>query len=195
MKKIIAHIISVILGPVIWLPILILLIIFKSGLNNSQLKLLLPFLLFFYFIIPVGNVIILFLFGKVKDLDLSNRKERIEPLLVTMISIICGTIISYFLGNKLVFSFSLLILIILIVNFIITLKWKISLHAAVNVVGCLTVNYFFQWQFFILFLTLPLVFWARLFLKKHTVMQLIAGFVINGLLFLLFLYLLNVYEY
>ena len=74
---------------------------------------------------------------------------------------------------------------------VITLYWKISIHA-VGVIGpTMALSYAF-WPWGLLFiLVLPPIVWSRYVLKKHTPAQLVAGalvgFVITGTVFLLLL--------
>lgn len=114
--------------------------------------------------------------GWVTDLELSHRDERPRFILVSISSDLLALALLW-LGN----GPSLLRLLVLtyfclaIVMFSISSFWKISMHLA-GVGGFSTALVFvFGTGALWTFLALPLVSWARLHRRKHTLAQLIAG--------------------
>lgn len=179
-----AKLLSVVLGPQVWLPVFLLIFIFKTGLTREQITVLLPTLLVFQVFIPLGYLYFAFKSGKVADLDLTKREERHVPLIVSLISWLISLVLVCFFGNQLLLHLYLIIFVLIIITTVITKFWKISLHMSINTLGSILVNFLFNWKFPFLYFSIPLVFWARLRLKKHTVNQLLAGFIINAVFIL-----------
>ncbi len=186
MKRI-AQTISIILGPFIW-PITLIAIILRSGLINQKALILLPIVLFFQVIIPYVYIFQAYKRKKISDLNITKREERYRVMIVTLFSFLLSLAFIFFLGNLLILKLSVLAFIILAANTFITFFWKISLHMALNIVFVLIINYLYHWQLPILYACLPLVFWSRLYLKKHTVLQLLGALVINGGIVLSFIF-------
>jgi hypothetical protein len=187
MIKIIAKLISLICGPFVW-PITLIIILFNSHLQQKQLTLLLPIILFFQVIVPYSFIGYEFINKKISDLDITKRKERYKTLIVTLISYLLSLIFIYYLGNIFIFKLFFLALLIIFINVIITFFWKISLHMMINISSVIIINFFFNWQLPILYLIIPLVFWSRLYLKKHDIWQLLGSLVLNGGIVISFLF-------
>ncbi len=186
MKKI-AQTLSIVFGPFLW-PITLSTIILKAGLPIQQSFVLLPAVLFLQIIIPYAYIFWLYTGSQISDLDITKREERYKVMIVTLISFLLSLGSIYFLGNLLILKLLLLAFLILAVNTLITFFWKISLHMTLNIVFVLTMNYLYDWRLPILYVCLPLIFWSRLYLKKHTVLQLIGGLIINGGIVLAFIF-------
>jgi len=183
-KKIIAKIISMIFGPVTWSIIILAVFMLRGGLNSLQLKILLPLIAIFQVVVPFSYILILFKRKKVTDLDLTKREERYGPLIVFVICLLITIFCIYLVGADMLFRLYLIILTLLIINALITIFWKISFHVGVITIGVIMINFLYYWQWPILYLTIPLVFWARLELKKHTVGQLLGGLILNAVIIL-----------
>ncbi|NOY98531.1 MAG: phosphoesterase PA-phosphatase, partial [Chloroflexi bacterium] len=114
--------------------------------------------------------------GWVSDLELSHREERPRFILVSISSDILALAILYFGGApRLVWILALTYACLGLTMFTISNFWKISLHM-VGVSGFSTMLvYIFGFGAWWTFLSLPLVAWARLYRKKHTPAQLLAG--------------------
>lgn len=185
--KALAKLISFIFGPFVW-PITLIIVLLNSHLRQNQLYILLLILIFFQVIIPYSFILKEFLNKNITDLDITVRQERYKALIITLFSFFISFMFVYFLGNTFVIKLILLVLIIIFVNVLITFFWKISLHMMVNISSIIIINYLYHWQLPILFLIIPLVFWSRLYLKKHDVWQLIGAFLISGSLTLFFIF-------
>lgn len=181
-----AKFISLILGPVVWIPAMIYVF-----LNKAQLPPQSRFILFiaygvFMFIAPFAYVIFSYFKGRISDLDISVRQQRYKYLFLFIFSLTTLTCIIYIFGTPLLLKLQILILLIVVVNTIITFFWKISFHMTTNIVGSLIVNFLFDWKLTYLYLTIPLIFWSRLYLKRHTVPQLLGALILNGAITLLY---------
>lgn len=187
----IARIISVVLGPQVWLPLLFFLIIFRSGLSGSQLKLLLPLVFLLEVVIPLGYLFIAPKVGWATSWDLPKRSERYPLFVITVVTSLISLALIYFFGTKLLFELSLLFLIMLVISMAITFYWQISLHVTLNVFGALITNFLFSWNLPLLYVVVPLVIWSRYYLKKHTVSQMVAPIILNSGIVLIGLYYLG----
>lgn len=186
MKKL-AKILSFILGPAVLWPAILIIFLFKTGLTQKQIAVFIPLLLLFLVFMPLGFIYFGFRMKKITDLDLTKRKERFVPLITTFICLLISFFFILSFGNRLLTNLFTLIIILLLVNGIITFFWKISFHVGLNTISTLLINYLFHWTLPILYLTIPLVFWSRLTLKKHTIAQLIGAFILNATVTIVFL--------
>lgn len=187
-KEKLARFISFIFGPIFLWPLILSLFIQKSNLSLWQQQRIWGVVFVLEFVIPM---ILFFIALKTKligDFDMTKKEDRRLPILVFAgITIICFPLIRFF-GNSQILNYCLLVFLIFAVDGLITIFWKISSHMAVNTITVILINYFFHWQYWYLIIMIPIVFWARLYLKRHTIAQLVGGFLINGILLLYFLY-------
>lgn len=182
MKKC-AQIVSIIFGfP--WLSIILWLLIYKTGLIQQQVA-------FFSIVLPTLNIIVPFLYfiwalrkGIISDIDITKRQQRYGVMTLMLVLQLISLKLIYSLGNARLLELSLIIDAVFICTYLITLVWKISLHMTINVIGILLFNVLFDWQHLYLLALIPLVMWSRLFLKKHTLSQLLAGTLVSGLIML-----------
>ena len=65
--------------------------------------------------------------------------------------------------------------IIIFITGLVTLKWKISFHAVGYASFCFTFIELFGQAWLVTLVLLPVIFWSRLQLKRHTFAQLVAG--------------------
>jgi membrane-associated phospholipid phosphatase len=133
----------------------------------------------FVTVLPVLSIAAMVRCAKVSDFHLQNREERLLPLCCTLISMIVGTVLLHRLGaaREIVWAGVAYITNSVIFS-AITPIWKISFHSSVAT-GCVTVlvmlvNPQFGW----LFLLIPLIAWARIYRKRHTLLQTVVGAVL-----------------
>lgn len=158
-----------------WFPVLLFVTISNSGLSNQQIKLLLPLLLSIDVILPIFLFFLTLKKGGVSDIDVTKRQERHKLFGVMTLIVFISTLISYFLANNLFFVLQLIALTSALTMFLITLRFKISGHALMNTGSIFVVNYLFDWKFLWIFIIVPLVAFARIHLKKHTLSEVLAG--------------------
>jgi len=132
--------------------------------------------------IPLGYILLGLRKGWVGDLELSRREDRPRFILVSLSSDLFALFVLGFGGApRLLWLLALTYACLGLTMFTISSFWKISLHM-VSVGGFSTVLvYAFGPGATLAFLSLPLVAWARLYRKKHTPAQLLAG-AIGGIL-------------
>lgn len=176
-----ANIISDILGPQIWAPVLIIVLLLKTGLSDDQIKILFPVMLIFQVLAPLIFIYVSLKLHSITAWDIPQRKQRYSFLIVSLVSYLFSIILIYIYGNKLIFNLSLINLALSLVTLLITYFYKISLHALTTVSSTIIINFLFGWSLPSLYLIVPLVCWSRLRLKRHTPAQLILGILTGGL--------------
>ncbi len=128
-------------------------------------------------------VVGLFLKDKL-DLDNQNRKYR-SILLISItsgwiiFSLIYWKLFSWFMQDAL--TIAIITILILLVN---NIFYRISFHVSLSTSLLILVNHFASWIIWPLFLIIPIIGWSRVYLKKHTVLQVIAGFFVPILVYI-----------
>lgn len=191
MKKQLAKVISIMLGPIFLWPITLYIIVLNTGLTSRNYKIISSALFFLLIVAPFLYIYFLYKKKLISDLDVTKRQQRVKPLALVFGALVASLLLIYLFGTKLLLHLFIIILILFFINFIITLFWKISLHMALDVTSSIIINYLFAWRLPILYLFIPFVFWSRLYLKKHDVWQLLVSFILNGGLTLIMLKLFN----
>jgi membrane-associated phospholipid phosphatase len=190
MKHFLAHLISIILIPLLAPTYLFYIILFYfpqlssiTGLNDKILAVIL--IAATTTLMPFIVVFILFKLKKIRTLTLDNKEDRVIPQIFScFIYILVTAFLGYRFGltNALTLSMVAVTLSVIALT-IITPYWKISTHAtgAWGLVAIVFVLYqkYPESHFLIpclvtLFLTISVCF-ARLYLKVHTPLQVIAG--------------------
>lgn len=181
-SKKLAKILSVILGPHVWTPLLFLLVLYKSNLTLPQSKIIFPTMLVLQVVIPIGYLLLAPKLEWVSQWDMKNKKERIPSFILMFFLTIISLIIIYLFGNKLLLHLNLTFLVLLVTLLVITIYWRISLHSSLNTAASIIVNFLFHWKAPLLYITIPIIMWARLKLSKHTVSQVVAGVIVTSLI-------------
>ncbi len=180
MSEKIAKYLTVVLGPHILLPVLFVITILKSGLNNQQLIIIFPSLLILQVIIPILYLVVAPRLGWIRGWEMKSKEER-KPILILMLVLTAISLfIIHFFGNTLLFNLDIIFISLLIIFLGITNYWKISLHISLNTATAIFINFLFNWKLPILYLIIPIIFWVRLKLKRHTVKQLVAGILVTA---------------
>ena len=162
-------------------------------------NLLLLIVLIFTTIIPIIFIFILKKLKVISSVALRERKERLIPYIIIIACYIFCTVLllkfrlpGWSLGMLIGSCFSLVTLLI------VNLKWKISAHATGlgGILACIMYLYFFQACVSIDFLSLVILITgavgsARVFLGRHTIAQVIAGYA-NGFAWVLLLIMMNI---
>lgn len=138
---------------------------------------------FFGTIMPMAIIYFMLKKGILRDAYASDRQTRFKPFL--------GAVSSYLLGlvALLAASAPLLVSVLMagyfvntLIMMVITLRWKISIHAS-GIAGPATyLMYVFGIHLWPVFLLVLPVGWARLKLKAHTPGQVLVGFFLTAAL-------------
>lgn len=130
----------------------------------------------FNVLIPYFYILFLYRKREINDLHIPLKRNRIKPLAVSLASYAAGYLTLHFLKSPLflksIFAISITLNIIYI---IITFYWKISLHASWIAFVVVTLNVLFGSWMLLLLPLVPIVGWARIKIKRHTLNQVILG--------------------
>jgi hypothetical protein len=181
MSKKIAEIISYVLNPlVILIPVPFFLVFEKT--NNLMLSFQWSGISIFFIFVFFVLILIGIKFGVFSDLDISKREQR--PVLF---SIGMALTISYLIFLFLFHAPAILIVgaITIIIGFIVlgivNMFTKASGHLAVLSAFLTFLVLVEGWQFILGFLLLPVLAWARIKTKNHTLLQTILGTLVGSL--------------
>lgn len=116
------------------------------------------------------------------DMDIPERTDRNYPLLLVILSYAFGVVFLYLLNapaivTVLMFCYFSNTLIVFFIN----LYWKISIHSLGVAGPAVALLYVFGAFGLIYILIIPLVMWSRVYLKEHTVSQVVMGALIGFL--------------
>lgn len=187
----IALVTSIVFSP-LFVPIITAIFVIGKLANTSQeVFLWLTIVATFVTILPTLAIVLLYRFSKVSNIHLHTKEERLIPLCLTFLSMFVGIIILYLIGaNEKVIWVCQAYLINTVIFTIITPFWKISFHTSVAT-GCIIVlSLIVNKYLLLLFLFIPLIAWARIYRKRHTVLQAVFGTLValaNTLLYYHFL--------
>lgn len=121
--------------------------------------------------------------GRITDLDVQLREQRMRPMLFTIACAI-GAWLLLLIGaapQPLVILAGALLIETLIL-FVITLRWKISVHCAAAA-GAATVIWSIVGSPLPLLVGVPLIAWSRVRLHRHTLAQVVAGSILGVAVF------------
>jgi len=186
-----SKIISYLLHPIL-MPIIVLYI----GINNvdyfylifhNYSNTLYIIILTFTMVLPLISAILFVKSGRVESLEMRKKEERRGPLFVSALIMGIG-FFKFYLISKLSFHLSAIYIssiILLIFAFLITIRWKISLHM-LGIGGAtgtfIALNYIFGGIYYLILLFLALsglLAFARLDQKAHNASQVYVGFVLG----------------
>ena len=168
--------VSNILAPAtISLPF-ILLVAFYQAPNKLSALIYACITLFFLSVGPLLFIILGVRLGKLSDIDVSRRSQRVGPFIFGILSAMLGCLVLTLLnGPRNLQTVMIMTVFSGTIMMIITLWWKISMHASSlgGVATMLTALY--GAVMLPLFVLLVLLSWSRVTLRRHTVPQVIAG--------------------
>lgn len=191
-----ATIISIVLHPLMMSTYLFAILVFIAphnilpiGYSPTGSIVIVSLIFITTFIIPVLSLFILKMSGSISSLQLDKKSERITPMIYTAImyaittylfstKVELGEMITVFLGIS---------TLLIGLTTVITIFWKISLHAIGigGLVGFMlglnqqSVVYHFEFILPLLFLIAAMVLSARLKLNSHSPKQVYLGFVLG----------------
>lgn len=186
------HVSNILAPATISLPFILLVAFYQA--SNKLSALIYACITFFFLSMgPLLYIIIGVRLGKLSDIDVSRRTQRFGPFLFGIASVTMGWIVlSLTNGPRNLQTLMIMTVFSGIVMMVITLWWKISMHASSlgGVATMLTVLY--GAVMLPLFVLLVLVSWSRVALRRHTVPQVIAGSLTGIVLTLVILKILGV---
>lgn len=127
---------------------------------------------------PILVVIYLLRTGKIEELHMSNTRERTIPYIAAIVcAALAFTAVYLFNGPDLLRCLALFNIIELTALALINRTWLISIHATGAMAAFVLVGLIWNWVLSLL-AVMPIVisvFWVRLYLKRHSPAQIIAG--------------------
>jgi membrane-associated phospholipid phosphatase len=134
-------------------------------------------------LLPLAYVVQLVSAGKVGDLHLNNRAQRIRPLLVSLGGATAAVgLMGLFQAPELLRLIAAANVVQVAAFLAITLRWKISAHGAAATGMVVLCCALWGSTAALLALGVLLVGWARLRLQRHTPAQVLAGALIGAML-------------
>lgn len=171
-----ARAISTILAPAtISVPMILLVALYQarnviSALTYGTMTLL------FLCIGPFAYVLLGVRLGKLSDVDVSRRSERLGPFIFGLLSICLGWFaLTLTHGPTPLITVLVLTAVSGLVMMIITLWWKISLHASSLAGAATMLTALYGAAMLPTFALLVMVSWSRVVLRRHTLGQVVAG--------------------
>jgi len=130
--------------------------------------------IFFYAFLPFSSTFVRII-KRNDDIYISELKERPKHFIVGMLGYIISAII--FFGIKLTYYviFSITSLIVAFITLIITLRWKISIHVIGFCTPLTLLSIISKGIFCPLLIFTPILMWARVKVKAHNWLQVLAG--------------------
>lgn len=141
--------------------------------------------LFSILFIAVSALFILFgvLRGFFSDIDVSRRNQRkIMFCFFGIVSLFYFFSVLFFNGPKILLITSLGLVLAIIIFDIVNISLKASIHVATFTSFIIMMFILYGSYFWIGFLLIPIVAWARIKIKRHTLAETIVGGVLGGLL-------------
>lgn len=136
---------------------------------------------FFVSLAPILFIVYMMRIGRITDLHMNTRQERYLPYLVSVTTSAFVLLVIYlFDGPGLLTCLTILNIIVLIILGLVNTSWLISIHSAS--VSAATVIFglvFGFWAAAVFSPFLLMVCWARLYLRRHTLGQVIAGLLLG----------------
>jgi membrane-associated phospholipid phosphatase len=126
---------------------------------------------------PILVVLYMMKIGRITDLHMNSTRERQIPYISSVIgAVIALALISFFDGPELLRCLALFSLIELAALAIITRFWLISIHATSIVAAAIISGLVFGvWAAIVLLPLIIIVCYVRIFLRRHTLAQVLAG--------------------
>lgn len=190
-KEKFAMYISRVLNPVFVLGIVIVLVSFEVSGLGTWIVLCALIALFFTVFAPWSIVLYMRRRGEISELFIPERHDRLRPLFFFTVSSWMGVGILYLIHSPpALYALMVCVAILSTVALLITMQWKISLHAMGLWAACgVVIALYGSWWAVV---PAGLVSWARFALQAHSVSQILVGSIVGGgVTFLIFGYILN----
>ena len=173
--KSLAWAVSRVFDPVIEIPVLIATAMLYA-MNSGWRFRYLVFLLVIDALLPAAYMLWGLAHKTISDWDMTKKDERKGLYVFTVLAHLFGVVYAYMLGKDELAEILFVFWWLAVVFAVVTLFWKISVHAGVNGAALAFFNHFWGWDnYWWLLIVLLLVLWARVEIKKHTWSQVLIG--------------------
>lgn len=182
--RVVSYVVSPILVPLMTTGILLLLL----GADADQALAAFAFIGFAFAVVPLVDILWMVARGFATSVDLPDRTQRVEPLTLAIVGGLAGLLLYY--NSEVSIDLVAILAATYVANLAIVLVvnafWKISVHATA-VGGMLGVTAYVVGPIFglaapyegallaALVALVPLVMWARVQLRAHTMAQVVSG--------------------
>lgn len=166
-----ATLVSRLLDPMWVVPVVTILGARRLGLEGDALIRFLLVLVVFM----VGIPLVLRLLYRPSGWDISDRAHRPKAIAVLLLLGFINILIAWVFGNASLAGLFIFYELWLLGFLLISLVWKISGHAGGIALATGLVILWFGWAWWPVLLLIPLMGWARVATKDHTVAQVVAG--------------------
>jgi membrane-associated phospholipid phosphatase len=172
----VARIFSTVCNPFLTALLLFVILAGARSRTSADFWVLLGNSAFFTSIGPMLYVFWLYATDRISDLDMSIREEREHVFVVFVIFFVLGTIDLWLIGAPAIITASMAGFAVssLVVQWI-TRYWKISTHALGITAPLISLCVIYGARPLPFLVLIPIVCWARVYLRAHTVLQVIAG--------------------
>ena len=183
--------VSRVLNPVFVLGVVIVLVSFEASGSGAWIVLCVVIALFFTVFAPWGVVLYMRRRGEISELFIPKRHDRLRPLLFYFASSWVGVGILYLIhAPPALYALMVSVAVQGTIALLITMQWKISLHAMGLWAACgVVIALYGSWWAVV---PAGLVSWARFVLQAHSISQILVGSIVGaGVAFLIFGCMLN----
>lgn len=183
-----ALLVSHILDPMWVIPAVTMLGAYRMGLRDLVLW---RFFVMMAMVMVVPPLVLRLRFAKEKGSsgwDIRNRAERPKAIGVLLALGVVNVLVAWTFGNASLGRLFIFYEVLLVGFFLISLVWKISGHAAAIALATGLVILWFGWAWWPALILVPLLAWARVVTKNHTICQVIAGALYSWVLLVVFDY-------
>lgn len=147
-------------------------------------------MIFFSVIIPFAYVLFRVSAGKITDIHVAMREQRKGPFVVALLGSIAA-LVSLFLSRAPVQIIEMSVALLLngSIFLILSRKWKLSIHSATFASAVTIAAIMADNRIFWLYILIIPIFWARMYRKKHTLLQLVAAAFLSAVTTAIILYI------
>lgn len=172
----VARVFSTVCNPFVTSLALFVILAAAESRTTGEFWLLLLNSSLFIFVGPMLLVFWLYATGRISDLDMSRREERARVFIAFVLFYALGTLDLWLIKAPPIFTAAMATYAVssLVVNGI-THYWKISTHALGITAPLVTLCAILGWRPAPFFVLVPIVCWSRVYLRAHTVLQVVAG--------------------
>lgn len=171
----VAYGVSRLFDPVVEIPVLLTAAVWWALTNGMRWRFL-ALLLVVDALLPAVFMVWSLKTGRISDWDVSKKEERRELYFFTVFAHLFGVVLAFLIGKYVLFEILLIWWSLAVIVAVITIFWKISVHAGVNAALVSFFNHFYGWdRYWWLVGILILVLWARVRSKRHNWAQVLVG--------------------
>ena len=175
--KIWAKVVSRIFDPIIEVPVILMGVASMAYLNGYRWRFL---TLLFFLDAVIPGMVFFYLWGKknFKDFDFHDKKDRLPLFLTTVLAHGVGVMVAYLIDRHPLAEILLVLWLLAVIFTLVTLVWKISIHAGVNTTLAMLIVLLLDMKYWWVFLVPLLVSYARIVDKDHSIWQVVVGMLV-----------------